>query len=75
MTDSPYFKWAAHDDLLAPSFLAACVDVLDSDPTVILASPASMLIDEAGSPLFLFGRAWRHDRPLGRVLASDAGKE
>jgi glycosyltransferase involved in cell wall biosynthesis len=51
MTDSPYFKWAAHDDLLAPGFLAACVDVLDRDPTVVLASPASMLIDEVGKPL------------------------
>jgi glycosyltransferase involved in cell wall biosynthesis len=51
MTDSPYFKWAAHDDLLAPGFLAACVDVLDRDPTVVLASPASMLIDELGKPL------------------------
>jgi glycosyltransferase involved in cell wall biosynthesis len=51
MADSPYFKWAAHDDLLAPGFLAACVDVLDRDPTVVLASPASMLIDEVGMPL------------------------
>jgi glycosyltransferase involved in cell wall biosynthesis len=51
MTDSPYFKWAAHDDVLAPGFLAACVAVLDRDPTVVLASPASMLIDEAGMPL------------------------
>src|ERR1700682_2243328 len=51
MTDSPYFKWASHDDLLAPGFLAACVDVLDRDSTVVLASPASMLIDEVGKPL------------------------
>jgi len=51
MTENPYFKWAAHDDLLAPGFLAACVDVLDHDPTVVLASPASMLIDELGEPL------------------------
>ena len=51
MTDSPYFKWAAHDDLLAPGFLAACVEVLDHDFTVVLASPASDLIDEAGLPL------------------------
>ena len=51
MTDSPYFKWAAHDDLLAPGFLAACVDVLDRNPTVVLASPASMLIDEFGKAL------------------------
>jgi glycosyltransferase involved in cell wall biosynthesis len=51
MTDSPYFKWAAHDDLLAPGFLAACVDILDRDSTVVLASPASMLIDDFGEPL------------------------
>jgi len=51
MADSPYFKWAAHDDVLAPGFLAACVDVLDRDPTVVLASPASMLIDEFGEAL------------------------
>ena len=51
MADSPYFKWAAHDDVLAPGFLAACVDILDRDPTVVLASPASTLIDEAGMPL------------------------
>ncbi len=29
-TNSPYFKCAAHDVLLAPGFLAPCVDVLDS---------------------------------------------
>jgi glycosyltransferase involved in cell wall biosynthesis len=51
MADSPYFKWAAHDDVLAPGFLAACVDVLDRDPTVVLASPASILIDEFGKAL------------------------
>jgi glycosyltransferase involved in cell wall biosynthesis len=51
MTDSLYFKWAAHDDLLAPGFLAACVDVLDRDSSVVVASPASTLIDESGLPL------------------------
>lgn len=51
MGESPYFKWAAHDDLLAPGFLAECVEALDSDPTIVLASPASTLIDEAGAPL------------------------
>jgi glycosyltransferase involved in cell wall biosynthesis len=51
MNESPYFKWAAHDDLVAPGFLAACVDVLDRDPTVVLASPSSILIDETGAPL------------------------
>lgn len=51
MCESPYFKWAAHDDVLAPGFLAACVDVLDRDQGVVLASPGSTLIDETGAPL------------------------
>ena len=51
MSDSEYFKWAAHDDVLAPGFLEACVRVLDRDASVVLASPASALIDEADLPL------------------------
>jgi glycosyltransferase involved in cell wall biosynthesis len=51
LSESPYFKWAAHDDLLAPGFLAACVDALDRDRTVVLAFPGSTLIDETGDPL------------------------
>jgi glycosyltransferase involved in cell wall biosynthesis len=50
-SDSPYFKWAAHDDVLAPRFLEVAVAVLDGQPDVVLASPASMLIDEFGQPL------------------------
>ncbi len=51
MSDSEYFKWAAHDDVLAPGFLAACIDVLDHDSSVVLASPATVLINEDGTPL------------------------
>jgi glycosyltransferase involved in cell wall biosynthesis len=51
LSERPYFKWAAHDDLLAPGFLAACVEVLERDRTVVLASPASILIDETDAPL------------------------
>jgi hypothetical protein len=51
MSDNAYFKWASHDDLLAPGFLAACVAALDGDPTIVLASPASTLIGPAGAPL------------------------
>ena len=32
-----YFKWAAHDDLLAPTYLERCVEVLDANPDVVLA--------------------------------------
>src|SRR5216683_2033766 len=46
--ENPYFKWAAHDDVLAPRFLEVAVRVLDDHPEIVLASPASALIDEAG---------------------------
>ena len=46
-----YFKWAAHDDLCAPDFIAACVDVLDKDPTVVLCSGETQLVEEDGSPV------------------------
>src|SRR3989339_68658 len=31
-----YFKWAAHDDLSAPDFLASCVRILETDRSVVL---------------------------------------
>ena len=34
-----YFKWAADDDVCAPSFLACCVAILDHDSTVVLSYP------------------------------------
>ncbi len=48
MSETPYFKWAAHDDVLAPGFLATCVEALDQNPAAVLASPASCYIDEKG---------------------------
>jgi glycosyltransferase involved in cell wall biosynthesis len=44
-----YFKWAAHDDVLAPKFIEECVRVLDNDEGVVLCSPATVLINEDGS--------------------------
>src|SRR5215471_9660208 len=46
-----YFKWAAHDDLLAPDFMRECVRVLDEEESVVLCSPATALINEDGSPV------------------------
>jgi glycosyltransferase involved in cell wall biosynthesis len=48
---SPYFKWAAHDDMLAPTFLEKCVRVLDSDEGIINCTPDTLLIGEDGSSL------------------------
>jgi glycosyltransferase involved in cell wall biosynthesis len=46
----PYFKWAAHDDVLAAEYLHECASVLDRDPTVVLCYPRTLRIDEQGRP-------------------------
>lgn len=45
---TPYFKWAAHDDLYAPGYLERCVEVLDADPGVVLAYTIVDVVDETG---------------------------
>jgi hypothetical protein len=48
MADSPYFS--GPHMMMCWHQPAVCVDVLDHDPTVVLASPASMLIDDSRGP-------------------------
>ena len=43
-----YFKWIAHDDLIAPEFLERCVAVLEKDDSVVLCYPKVKMIDENG---------------------------
>jgi len=43
-----YFKWAAHDDLLAPDYLEKCVAALDNDPSILLCHTKTKLINGAG---------------------------
>lgn len=44
-----YFKWAHHDDRLAPDFLKRCVEALDRDPSVSVSYPRALVINEEGS--------------------------
>jgi len=46
-----YFKWAAHDDLCAPEYLARCVAVLDEDPRVAVCHSRTTIIDARGEVL------------------------
>jgi glycosyltransferase involved in cell wall biosynthesis len=48
LSSGKYFKWVAHDDLLAPGFLQRCVQVLDEDPTVVLCYSKARIVDEFG---------------------------
>src|SRR5581483_7973034 len=36
LAQGEYFKWAAHDDLCAPTFIERCVKVLDVDRELVL---------------------------------------
>jgi glycosyltransferase involved in cell wall biosynthesis len=46
---APYFKWAADDDWCAPQFLSRCIEVLDADPSVVLAYPRTIIVEADGS--------------------------
>lgn len=52
---TPFFKWAAADDVLAPTCVERCHEVLvASGEETILAFPATQLIDAEGAPLRVF---------------------
>jgi glycosyltransferase involved in cell wall biosynthesis len=51
LSKGKYFKWAAHDDMIQPTYLERCVAVLDSDPTVVNAYTRVTVIDEQGDTL------------------------
>lgn len=46
-----YFKWASHDDVLAPAYLARCVEALDRDEAMVLSHTRTNLIDAQGAHL------------------------
>jgi glycosyltransferase involved in cell wall biosynthesis len=48
LAQGEYIKIAAHDDMIAPEFLKACVAVLDQHPDIILCYTDSKCIDANG---------------------------
>jgi hypothetical protein len=64
-----YFKWAAHDDLLEPNYLAETVALLDADPQAVIAHGRSIQIDDAGNVVsdLDFYPSLRAPTPAGRL--------
>lgn len=59
-TDGEYFRWAAHDDLIRPGCLAACLAALEAGPPgAVLAYPLTTIIDEEGRELEQYREAPR----------------
>lgn len=51
LSSAEYFKWIAHDDIIAPSYLQRCVEVMDQEPNVVVCFPAITYIDAQGEVL------------------------
>jgi glycosyltransferase involved in cell wall biosynthesis len=58
-----FFRWNNADDMVAPTFVQKCLDVLESDPTVILAYPRTMIIDSEGNQREPYGYEVDFDQP------------
>lgn len=67
-----YFKWAAADDELRPTYLERCLDVLRADRGVVLAYPRTEFIDGDGRVLGLSDPGWHlvSDDPSKRLEAA-----
>jgi glycosyltransferase involved in cell wall biosynthesis len=46
-----YFRWAAHDDVCAPTLIEKCVAALEEHPEAVLCHTYIVEIDETGTPL------------------------
>jgi glycosyltransferase involved in cell wall biosynthesis len=64
-----YFKWAAHDDRCRPAFLEECLARLQAAPDVVLAYPATEVIDGEGRRVSTYrdGLALHDDAPHARL--------
>jgi len=71
LSSGTYFKWCAHDDVCAPSYLERCVAVLDRHPEVVLAYPRTVIIDEFGREVSEYADNidLRSERPAERLRA------
>jgi glycosyltransferase involved in cell wall biosynthesis len=66
-----YFKWMAHDDLVAPTFLEKCVTALEENHTSVIAYPLTSVIDSAGQVLEEYFHTLRTDSPLAYIRFRD----
>lgn len=68
-----YFKWMAHDDVLAPTYLERCVEVLDRDPSVSLVHSETEYIGAEGEPLIELSRGFLGtDGYIERLVVDDS---
>ncbi len=66
-----YFKWAAADDVLSPTFLEECVNVLDDHPDVVLAYSKVNRINPGGEIDGVYDYEMRVNAPAAHTRFHD----
>jgi glycosyltransferase involved in cell wall biosynthesis len=66
-----YFKWAAADDVIAPTFFENCIEVLDRDPSIVLCYSKVYRIDTAGEVDGVYDYPMRIDAHEAHIRFSD----
>ncbi|AFZ44049.1 glycosyl transferase family 2 [Halothece sp. PCC 7418] len=51
LSKGTYFKWVAHDDLLAPEYLERCIEVLEQNSALVLCYSRTIFIDQEGNEI------------------------
>ncbi len=71
LATGPYFMWACHDDVWAPTFIAQCVATLDARPEIILAYTKSIIIDEHGDSVYEYDAQFNTESPCADLRFHD----
>lgn len=71
MARGELFKWAAADDVISPTFLEKCIQVLDSDPSIILCYSRVDRIDSSGEIEGTYDYPMRVSDPSPSIRFSD----
>lgn len=66
-----YFKWAAADDVIAPTFFETCIGILDRDPSIVLCYSKVYRIDTAGEVDGVYDYPMRIDAHEEHIRFSD----
>ena len=67
-----YFRWASHDDLVAPEMLRTCMTVIEEEgSSCVLVYPQTVIIDDEGSAVEVFDNNLdlRSSDPVHRLRA------
>jgi glycosyltransferase involved in cell wall biosynthesis len=63
MAKGKYYKQAAHDDFLEPTFLEECIAALEADPGLVLAHTRTRTVSATGDPVECENPSLRFDSP------------